>query len=98
MIVEIQVLPTPPGTADERYAHVNAAIAEIRASGLLFEVGPLGTSIEGPADELWPLLRRVHEATMRAGAASVVSVVKVAERATDDEALTMGSLTDKHRS
>lgn len=98
MIAEIQVLPTPPGNGDDRYAHVHAAIEVIQASGLHHEVGPLGTSIEGPADEVWAVLRRVHEATLAAGAGSVVSVVKVAERAGEgDGTLTMGGLVDRYR-
>lgn len=99
MISEIQVLPTPAGNADDRYAHVHAAIEVIQASGLTYEVGPLGTSVEGPPDEVWALLRRVHEACLAAGAASAVTVIKVAERAGDeDRSLSMGGLTDRYRS
>ena len=98
MISEIQVLPTPAGTADDRYAHVHAAIEVIRASGLHYEVGPLGTSVEGPPDEVWALLRKVHEACLAAGAASAVTIIKVAERAGDDDAsLTMDGLTGNYR-
>jgi uncharacterized protein YqgV (UPF0045/DUF77 family) len=77
MIIEIQCLPNPPGTATDRWAHVDAAIAVIQHSGLHFEVGPLGTSVEGEPDAIWPLLRAVHEATLAAGADGVVSVIKV---------------------
>lgn len=95
MIMEIQVLPAPPGTADDTYAHVDAAIALIAASGLVYEVGPLGTSIEGPPDLLWPLARAVHEAALVAGAEATVSVIKVADgqRVPD----TMAALTGGHR-
>lgn len=87
MIVEIQVLPAPAGTADDPHAHVESAIAVIQDSGLSYEVGPLGTSIEGSPDEIWPLLRAVHEATFAAGAQTTISVIKVAEgvqRSMDD--------------
>ena len=99
MIAEIQVLPTPPGTADRRYAHVDAAIQVIRASGLEAEVGPLGTSIEGPPDEVWAVLRAAHEAVLAAGATSVVTVVKVAEGAADgpDSGPSMADLVRDHR-
>ena len=96
MIVEIQCLPTPSGTADDRYAHIHAAIEVIERSGLAFEVGPLGTSVEGAPDEVWPLLRHVHEATLDAGATSAIAVIKVAEFRRDD-APTMDSLTDRYR-
>jgi uncharacterized protein (TIGR00106 family) len=98
MISEIQVLPSPAGTADDRYAHVHAAIEVIQASGLHYEVGPLGTTVEGPADDVWALLRQVHEAGLAAGAASVVTVIKVAERAgAEDATLTMDGLTGNYR-
>ena len=82
VIAEIQCLPSPAGTDDTRYAHVDAAIAAIRASGLRTEVGPLGTSIEGPPDAVWAAVRAAHEACLRSGAASAVSIIKVAEGAT----------------
>ncbi len=79
MIVEIQVLPTPAGTDADPHANVEAAIAVIAGSGLTYEVGPLGTSVEGTPEELWPLLRAVHEAALTAGTSSTLSVIKVAE-------------------
>lgn len=79
MIAEIQCLPTPAGNGQSRYAHVDAAIAVVAESGLRHEVGPLGTSFEGPPDAVWTVLRSAHEATLAAGAEGVVSVMKVAE-------------------
>ena len=83
MIVEIQVLPRPAGTAENRYAHVESAIAVVQRSGLVYEVGALGTTIEGPPDQIWPLLRAVHETTLASGSDSVISIVKVSEAAGD---------------
>ncbi len=96
MIVEIQVLPSPAGTPENPHAHIEAAIAVIQGSGVHYEVGPLGTTFEGLPDELWPLLRRVHEAVLDAGASSAVSVVKVAE-GRGEAGRTMDSLTHKFR-
>lgn len=79
MIVEIQVLPSPAGTSDDPHANVEAAIDVIQRSGLSYEVGPLGTSVEGEPDDVWPLLRAVHEAALGAGATSTISVIKIAE-------------------
>lgn len=97
MIVEIECLPTPPGTASSPYAHVEAAIGVIQESGLHYEVSALGSTFEGEPEEVWPLVRRVHEACLAAGAQSVVSVIKVAQAAREDGP-TMGSLTSKFRS
>ena len=80
MIVEIQCLPFPPGTAASRFAHIDAAIKVIQDSGLKYEVGSLGTTLEGDPDVVWPLVRRVHEACLESGAGAVVSVVKFEQR------------------
>lgn len=96
MIVELQCLAEPPGAADDPYRHIDAAIAAVRESGLRYEVGALGTTVEGEPDRLWPLMRRVHEACLEAGAASLVTVIKVAQAASG-EGPTMAALTGKHR-
>lgn len=77
MIAEIQVIPRPAGTADDRYKHVDAAIAVIQASGLHYEVHGMGTVIEGPPEKIWPLLQAVHQATLDAGAERTLSLIKV---------------------
>jgi len=79
VLAEIQVSPRPSGTDDDRYAHVDAAIAVIESSGLVHEVGAMGTTVQGSPDEIWPLLRAVHEATLAAGADGVTSVIKVGQ-------------------
>jgi len=96
MIVEIQVLPRPAGTAENRYAHVEAAIAVVQDSGLVHEVGALGTTVQGSPDQIWPLLRAVHEATLVAGSDSVISVIKVSEAA-GDTGPAINDLTGKFR-
>ena len=97
MIVEIQCLPSPAGTPAQRYAHVEAAIAVLQASGLPMEVGPLGTSVEGEPDQLWPLVRRAHEAVIASGADGLVSVIKVAQSGDPARASTMDDLVGKFR-
>lgn len=95
MIIEIQCLPSPSGTAEDTHAHVDAAIGLISASGLHHEVGALGTTIEGEPDQLWPLVRQAHEACLAAGAERAVSVIKVAEGR--ERTATMDDLTAKFR-
>ena len=92
MIAEIQVAPSPPGTPEDPHAHVEAAIAVIQASGLRYEVGALGTTLEGGADEVWATLRAAHEAMIAAGATGGLSHIKVAS-----VNRTMDSLTRKFR-
>lgn len=97
MIVEIQVLPHPPGTPEQPFANIDAAIAVIQQSGLKFEVGALGTTIEGEPDALWPLVRRVHEACLEAGADGLVTVLKIEQAGSRVEQPGMDDLTGKFR-
>ena len=92
VIAEIQTAPAPPGTADNPHGHVEAAIAVIRESGLRHEVGALGTTLEGEADQVWATLRAAHEAMLAAGADAGQSHIKVAS-----VDRTMESLTQKFR-
>ena len=92
LIAEIQVAPSPPGTPEDPHAFVEAAIAVIGASGLRYEVGALGTTLEGDADDVWATLRAAHEAMVAAGATGGISHVKVAT-----VNRTMDSLTAKFR-
>ena len=92
VIAEIQVAPSPPGTADDPHAHVEAAIGVIQASGLRYEVGALGTTLEGDDDQVWATLRAAHEAMVAAGAIGGISHLKVAT-----VNRTMDSLTAKFR-
>lgn len=96
ILAEIQCLPAPAGTPDDRHAHVEAAIAEIQRAGVHHEVGALGTTLQGEPDVVWPLLRRVHEACLSAGADSAVTIVKV-YGAADGGAPGMDDLTAKFR-
>jgi uncharacterized protein YqgV (UPF0045/DUF77 family) len=88
IIAEIQVAPSPAGTPEDPHAFVEAAIAVIRASGLHAEVGALGTTLEGDADEVWATLRAAHEAVLAAGATSGISHIKVATVGRTIESLT----------
>jgi uncharacterized protein YqgV (UPF0045/DUF77 family) len=97
ILAEIQCLPSPPGTADDRHAHVEAAIAEIQRAGVEHEVGALGTTLQGAADVVWPLLRRVHDACLAAGATSAVTVIKVASAADPQQTPRIDDLTAKFR-
>jgi uncharacterized protein YqgV (UPF0045/DUF77 family) len=92
VIAEIQVAPSPPGTAENPHEYVEAAIAVIQGSGLRYEVGALGTTLEGDADQVWATLRAAHEAMLAAGASAGLSHIKVAT-----VNRTMDSLTAKFR-
>jgi len=97
MLAEIQVLPTPSGTLTSGFAYIDEAITALDDTGLRIEVGALGTTIEGTPDEVWAALRRAHDATLRAGADHVITIIKVAECPTDPSRMSIDGLTSAHR-
>jgi uncharacterized protein YqgV (UPF0045/DUF77 family) len=95
VIAEIQCLPDPAGPPGRPYAHIDAAIGVIRASGLDHEVGALGTTVQGEPALVWDVLRRAHDACLDSGATGVMTVLKVLQR-TDGEP-EMSELVGPHR-
>ncbi len=78
MIAELHVAPDPAGSPDDPYTHIEAAIAIIAGSGLRYEVGALGTTFEGPDDDVWDVLRAAHEACLASGADRVITSIRLA--------------------
>ncbi len=97
MIVEIQCLPSPAGDAESPFRHIEAAIGVIQACGLHYEVGALGTTIEGDADAVWRVARAAHEACLASGARGLVTVLKVEQTRQAGDQPTISSLTGKFR-
>jgi predicted nicotinamide N-methyase/uncharacterized protein YqgV (UPF0045/DUF77 family) len=77
VIAEIQVLPCPTGTLDNKFSHVEAAIARIASSGLKHSVNALSTTFEGPADEVWATARSAFDACLESGAEEEMMMLKI---------------------
>lgn len=92
MLIHVHVSPTPLGDERGTYAHVEAAIRIIEASGLEFEVGALGTTVQGPANELWPLMRHLHESCIESGADRVMTHLSLFETQNDQIEASMSDL------
>ncbi|MBO1902095.1 thiamine-binding protein [Leucobacter weissii] len=92
MLIHVHVGPSPLGDERGTYEHVEAAIRVIEASGLEFEVGALGTTVQGPADRLWPLMRELHEATLSSGAEKVMTHVRLFQSREDVVEASMSDL------
>ncbi len=97
MIVDIECIAHPPGTPEDYYKHIDAAIAVVQQSGLKYQVNALGTTVEGEADALWDLARRMHEACLASGADSLLTFVKFEQTRDPARQPTMDSLTAKFR-
>ena len=92
MLIHVHVNPTPSGDDRGRYAHVEAAIQAIEGSGLEYEVGALGTTVQGPAEQVWPLLRELHEACLESGADQVMTHIRVFQTRDDTSEASMSDL------
>jgi len=74
--VSVQVLPL----VENPYPVVDKAIECIQASGAKYEVGPLETTLEGTdLDRLIEIAKAAHRACFDAGAARVVTLIKIAD-------------------
>lgn len=79
MLIHVHVAPSPLGDDRGPYANVEGAMRVIEQSGLEYEVGALGTTVQGPADQLWPLMRALHEACLESGARHVMTHIRILE-------------------
>ncbi len=66
IIAEFAIFPTSEGASVSKY--VRRAIEEIEKSGLKYETGAMATTIEARnLDELFSLIKKVHEAIVEMG-------------------------------
>jgi uncharacterized protein YqgV (UPF0045/DUF77 family) len=73
--VEFTIYPFQEGNSPP--PHAQAAIDVLRTSGLDVEVGPLSTTVSGPADEVFDSIRAAQSAAVAAGAERIVVRVEV---------------------
>ena len=59
------------------YAVVDEAIKVVQNSGLVYEVGPMETTLEGEPDQIWTVIKQAMEACVQAGASRVMTNVKI---------------------
>jgi len=92
-ILSIQVIPKVLDP-DDHYPAVEAAIAVIEASGVNYEVGAVGTTMEGDLDQLLGIVKDMQLALVDRGSPSIISQIRLFHTT---EGATMGSLTGKFR-
>ncbi len=84
-IAEITVVPVGVGSSVSDY--VAEALRKVRARGLKYQLTPTSTIIEGELDELFQVLREMHESPFEKGAPRVLTVIKIDDRR--DKPITM---------
>ena len=78
-VVEISVAPLGTGSLGvSRY--VAACVEVVAASGLVYQLTPMGTIIEGDLDEIFAVLRKMHEVPFDQGAQRVSTLIKIDDR------------------
>ena len=88
--VSFQVIPM----TEDAYPLVDRAIKVVQKSGVNYEVGPHETTMEGDLDELLEIVKAGHRACLDAGAAHLVTVVKIVESV---HGSTLAEKVDKYR-
>lgn len=78
-VVEVTVLPI--GSGDTSLSrHVAEALKPLEKSGLKYELSSMGTSIEGPLEEILKVIMEMHETPFRAGFQRVVTTIVMDDR------------------
>lgn len=76
-VAELSIIPVVDGSLRE---YVKIALEAVRESGLTYEVGAMGTTIEGELDQLLAVAAEAHQAVMAAGAGRVVTSIRIDDR------------------
>ncbi len=78
-IVEITIVPVgAPGASLSGY--VANALEVLGESGLEYELTAMGTIISGDLDQIWGVVRRMHESCFSMGAPRVLTGIRVDDR------------------
>ncbi|MEI7555531.1 thiamine-binding protein [Candidatus Chlorohelix sp.] len=86
VIADLQVLPNPlTNDPSAPYAFVDKAIAVIEQSGLKYQVGPLGTWVQGELEAVLALVPAMTKAMRLAGASKVITIIKIADSGEESE-------------
>jgi uncharacterized protein (TIGR00106 family) len=61
-------------------AYVRAALKVIEENGLDYEVGPMGTSVQGELDEILACVKAIHEELVKMGCLRIATTLKIDDR------------------
>jgi len=74
--ISFQILPTT-SSHEKTIAVIDKVIAIVKKSGVIYEVGPMETTMEGDLDTLFAIVRKAQDVAVKAGATQVFTNVKV---------------------
>ncbi len=84
-MAEITIVPVGVGASVSDY--VAEALKIIERSRLKYRITPTSTIIEGGLDDLFKIMKEMHESPFKKGAPRVVTVIKIDDRR--DKSITM---------
>lgn len=84
-MAEITIIPIGVGASVSDY--VAKALKIVERSGLKYRLTPTSTVVEGDLDELFRVMKEMHESPLRKGAPRVVTIIKIDDRR--DKPITM---------
>lgn len=84
---------TPVGK-DEMRPFVDAAVEQVRQSGLKYEVDALSTTVEGDLDQVFEVVKRAHSAVREKGAGRVITELKIEDK---QEGISIDGIVEGYR-
>ena len=79
VVAEFSVTPV---IGENLRPYIDAAIDEVKKSGLKYEVDAMSTTIEGELDEVLDVVKKAHCAVKDVGAGRVLTELKIDDRST----------------
>ena len=77
----VQISCTPLGEGSGGISKfVAGCLILVKESGLKYQLTPMGTILEGELDDIFALVRRMHESPFNAGAQRVSTLIKIDDR------------------
>jgi len=77
VVVEFSITPV---IGENLRPFIDAAISEVKNSGLKYEVDAMSTTIEGSLDQVLGVVKKAHEAVKAAGADRVLTEIRIDDR------------------
>jgi uncharacterized protein (TIGR00106 family) len=94
IVAEISVVPLGTGSAGVS-GYVAECMDVLAASGIKYQLTPMGTILEGPLDQVLKVARAMHDVPFARGAVRVITTLKIDDRC--DLKLTMQGKIDRVR-
>lgn len=77
VVAEFSVTPMVDG---EMRPFIDAAVEEVKRSGLKYEVDAMGTTVEGDLDQVLETVKRAHKAVCNKGAHRVLTEIRIDDK------------------